>query len=111
MTGKRTTGKRRSTSTPRGRRRNVAQSHRAPFFLKWLNRYPRWTWWVGGIGIALLYIWVFYYFFVSPTGFRWRALYGDAKYPDGYEIHGIDISHYQGKIDWDMLQGNAMIEG
>ena len=69
MTGKRTTGKRRSTSTPRGRRRNVAQSHRAPFFLKWLNRYPRWTWWVGGIGIALLYIWVFYYFFVSPTGF------------------------------------------
>ncbi len=111
MTGKRTTGKRRSTSTSRGRRRNVAQSHRAPFFLKWLNRYPRWTWWVGGIGIALLYIWVFYYFFVSPTGFRWRALYGDAKYPDGYEIHGIDISHYQGKIDWDMLQGNAMIEG
>ena len=31
------------------------------------------------------YIWVFYYFFVGPTGFRWRALYGDAKYPDGYE--------------------------
>ena len=56
------------------------------------------------------YIWVFYYFFVGPTGFRWRALYGDAKYPDGYEIHGIDISHYQGEIDWEDLQ-NAMIEG
>ena len=111
MTNKRTTGKRRSTSASRGRHRNTGQSHHLPFFLKWLNRYPRWAWWVGGIGIALLYIWVFYYFFVSPTGFRWRALYGDAKYPDGYEIHGIDISHYQGKIDWDMLQGNAMIEG
>lgn len=48
-------------------------------------------------------------FFVGPTGFRWRALYGDANYPEGYEIHGIDISHYQGNIDWDALQ-NAMIE-
>lgn len=57
-----------------------------------------------------LYIWLFYAFFVSPTGFRWRALYGDAKYPEGYEIHGIDISRYQGDIDWDALS-NAMIEG
>ena len=59
--------------------------------------------------MVALYIWIFYYFFVGPTGFRWRALYGDAKYPDGYEIHGIDISHYQGHIDWDKLQ-YAMIE-
>lgn len=49
-------------------------------------------------------------FFVGPTGFRWRALYGDAEYPEGYEIHGIDISHYQGKIDWEQLK-NAMIKG
>lgn len=57
-----------------------------------------------------IYIWLFYFFLVSPTGFRWRALYGDANYPAGYEIHGIDISHYQGKIDWDELR-NAMISG
>ena len=57
-----------------------------------------------------LYIWIFYFFFVGPTGFRWRALYGDASYPEGCEIHGIDISHYQGNIDWEALQ-NAMIEG
>lgn len=56
-----------------------------------------------------LYIWAFYYFFVSPTGFRWRALYGDVEYPEGYEIHGIDISHYQGTIDWEQLK-NAMIK-
>ncbi len=66
--------------------------------------------WIGGVGIITLYVWLFYYFFVGPMGFRWRALYGDAKYPEGYEIHGIDISHYQGKIDWDELQ-NGMIEG
>lgn len=58
-----------------------------------------------------MYIWIFYYFFVGPTGFRWRALYGDPKYPEGYEIHGIDISHYQGKIDWEYLHSNAMIAG
>ena len=23
---------------------------------------------------------------------------------EGYEIHGIDISHYQGKIDWEQLK-------
>ena len=69
----------------------------------------RLAWWTGGILIAVAYVWAFYYFFVGPFGFRWRALYGDANYPGGYEIRGIDISHYQGDIDWDQLQ-NAMIE-
>lgn len=59
--------------------------------------------------MVAVYVFLFYYFFVGPFGFRWRALYGDQKYPEGYEIRGIDISHYQGDIDWDLLQ-NAMIE-
>lgn len=71
---------------------------------------PRWAWWSGGVGIVIVYVWAFYFFFVSPTGFRWRALFGDANYPDGYEIHGIDISHYQGEIDWEELR-HGMIEG
>lgn len=93
--------------SPTTRRRRKKVSSGVPYFLR---KYPRWAWWVGGIGIVIVYIWLFYYFFVSPTGFRWRALYGEANYPDGYEIHGIDISHYQGDIDWDDLR-NAMIEG
>ena len=71
---------------------------------------PRWTFWVGGLVVTVLYCWAFYYFFVGPTGFRWRALYGESRYPKGFEIHGIDISHYQGNIDWDKLQG-GMISG
>ena len=43
--------------------------------------------------MVTVYVFLFYHFFVGPTGFRWRALYGDAEYPEGYEIHGIDISH------------------
>lgn len=69
----------------------------------------RFKWWIVGFCVMVVYVWLFYYFFVSPTGFRWRALYGDPKYPSGYEIHGIDVSHYQGDIDWDRLR-NAMIE-
>ena len=64
----------------------------------------------GAVGMIAVYVWCFYHFFVGPTGFRWRALYGEAKYPEGYEIHGIDISHYQTNIDWEKV-ANAMIEG
>lgn len=84
----------------RGRRRSSS----------FLQRNPRWAWWIGGTAVIVLYVFLFYHFFVGPTGFRWRALYGDAEYPEGYEIHGIDISHYQGKIDWEQLK-NAMIKG
>lgn len=84
----------------RGRRRSSS----------FLQRYPRWAWLIGGTAVIVLYVFLFYHFFVGPTGFRWRALYGDAEYPEGYEIHGIDISHYQGKIDWEQLK-NAMIKG
>lgn len=71
---------------------------------------PGWAWWLGGIAIAALYIWFFYYFFVSPYGFRWRALYGDVTYPEGYDIHGIDVSHYQGDIDWELLRNRGTID-
>lgn len=66
---------------------------------------------LGGIGVLALYIWIFYYVFVGPTGFRWRALYGDPKYPQGYAIHGIDVSHHQGTINWNKLKSNALIDG
>lgn len=69
------------------------------------RRLSRQLLWWGGLLAVGVYIFCFYYFFVSPTGFRWRAFYGDTKYPEGYEIQGIDISHYQGTIDWQKLRG------
>jgi lysozyme len=97
---------RRRRSTRRKSRLSQSLPH-LPFFKKG----PRWAWILGSSLVIVGYIWIFYYFFVGPTGFRWRALYGDAKYPEGYEIHGIDISHYQGNINWDRLRSNAMIDG
>ncbi|MGM9779842.1 MAG: glycoside hydrolase family 25 protein [Prevotella sp.] len=96
------TRKNRYTSTVRRKRPGV--------LLRVLQKMPGWAWWLGGSVVVLLYVYFFYYFFVSPFGFRWRALYGDVSYPEGYEIHGIDISHYQGEIDWETLKNNGMIE-
>ena len=62
------------------------------------------------MSVATLYVWFFWYFFVSPYGFRWRALYGDVSYPEGYDIHGIDVSHYQGIIDWELLRNQGTID-
>ncbi|HEY9543212.1 glycoside hydrolase family 25 protein [Prevotella sp.] len=96
-----------ATTKPKTRTKRPVKKRKKSFFKGKQNKI---AWLIGGLGIVAIYIWVFYYFFVGPTGFRWRALYGDPKYPDGYEIHGIDISHYQGNIDWEKLQ-HAMIEG
>ena len=82
---------------------------KSALWFNWRKKRHRWILWLGGLSVITAYIWLFYYIFVGPFGFRWRALYGDPKYPEGYEIRGIDISHYQGSIDWDMLR-NAMIE-
>ena len=47
---------------------------------------------------------------MSPYGLRWKALFGDVNYPEGYDIHGIDISHYQGNIDWELLRNRGTID-
>ena len=70
---------------------------------------PNWVKWVIVLFICSIYSILFYNLFVSPTGFRWRAIYGDPDYPAGYTIHGIDVSRYQGSINWNRLR-NAMIE-
>ena len=105
-------GKRNDSTAPRKTAGNAGRKKRGTRRVKptLLDRHKKSAWWFGGIAVTVVYVWLFYAFFVSPTGFRWRALYGDARYPMGYEIHGIDISHYQGDIDWDELR-NAMIEG
>ena len=95
---------------------NTTRTYRGPgrkrpnLIIRLLQHMPNWAWWLGGALVLAAYLYFFYYFFVSPYGFRWRALYGDISYPEGYEIHGIDISHHQGEIDWDELRDNGLID-
>lgn len=57
---------------------------------------------------AALMVYFFYIYVVERYHSKWQALYGNEVYPDGYSIHGIDISHHQGDIDWEKLS-NASV--
>lgn len=77
---------------------------------KWLffKRWPSWAIWVGALSLGIAYILFFYYFFVGPYSFRWKAIYGDPVYPEGFDVHGIDVSHYQENIDWERLRNASL---
>lgn len=49
----------------------------------------------------------FYLFFVRPYAYRWKPCAGPRKYgvcmPCRYDVHGLDISHHQGNVDWRRL--------
>ena len=65
---------------------------------------PGWLRNILAVAIVGCFSVVFYYFFIRPYAYRWKPCNGLKEYgvciPSGYDIHGIDISHYQGKIDW-----------
>jgi lysozyme len=104
------TTKRSQTGHSRQRLTSPVRRKQPGIIVRLLRLMPSWAWWLGGLTVAATYIWFFYYFFVSPYGFRWHALYGEVNYPDGYDIHGIDISHYQGAIDWELLRDQGTID-
>lgn len=75
---------------------------------KELKEMPSWYKYLLGFLIVVVFSGVFYYFFIRPYAYRWKPCYGMKGYgvcmPHGYKVHGIDISHYQGDINWKMLE-------
>ncbi len=78
------------------------------------NRFSVWTATAKGrmrmLGIRLFVIalvglgcWLFYYYVANRYTSKWQAIYGSGIYPDGDFIHGIDVSHHQGDIDWEKV--------
>ena len=69
---------------------------------------PHWLYYILMGVIVLVFVSGFYWFFIRPYAYRWKPCYGLKGYgvcmPYGYKVHGIDISHYQGDIDWKMLE-------
>lgn len=53
---------------------------------------------------AIVFVVGFYYLFIRPYSYRWKPCYGMKAYgvclPHGYDVHGIDVSHHQGIINW-----------
>ncbi len=65
---------------------------------------------VIAVAIVLLFAAGFYFLVISPNLYRWKQCNGYKNYgvciPCNYNVHGIDISHYQGTIDWPLLCTN-----
>lgn len=68
---------------------------------------PTWLRNTLAVALAAAFSAGFYWFFIRPYAYRWKPCYGLKGYgvclPCNYGIHGIDISHYQGDIDWPLL--------
>lgn len=93
----RTSSTEKKKSTPRKKKGKKQTSHEL----------PRWIYYLLGIIIVAIFSFGFYYFFIRPYAYRWKPCNGYKEYgvcmPYGYDIHGIDISHYQGNINWQQL--------
>ena len=110
MSEKRTTTSRRRRADHKGRLTSPV-CHKSPGLIVRILRFmPGWAWWIGVLTVVSIYAFFLYFFFLSPNGFRWRALFGRVVYPSGYNIHGIDISHYQGDINWELLRNQGTID-
>ena len=85
-------------ATPRKTKKKIVK--------KW--EMPEWLYYVLMGVVVVLFVSAFYFFFIRPYAYRWKPCYGLKGYgvcmPHGYKVHGIDISHYQGDIDWKMLK-------
>ena len=72
----------------------------------------RWQRWVLAVGIVLVFAAGFYTFFIRPYAYRWKPCYGQKGYgvcmPCRYEVHGVDVSHYQGVIDWKRVAADSL---
>ena len=69
---------------------------------------PTWVRYLLYVLVIIVFVLGFYYFFIRPYAYRWKPCYGLKGYgicmPSGYQVHGIDVSHYQGDINWKMLE-------
>ena len=65
---------------------------------------PGWPTWLGA-AVVVGSCWMLYKVM--------SARKGEVSYspPKGYTVHGIDISHHQGIVDWELLRNQASIDG
>lgn len=75
-----------------------------------LHNTPRWVYVLVSCLTVFLFSIAFYYFFIRPYAYRWKPCNNEREYgvcmPFGYDVHGIDISHYQGVVNWELLRNN-----
>ena len=83
---------------------------RKPFYML-----PDWLHWlVTGALIVVISIGA-YFLFLRPYFYRLRPCQGSREYgvclPSGYLCYGIDVSHHQGRIDWERVARSSAENG
>ena len=75
---------------------------------KTVKELPSWCRYLLYVLVIIVFVSGFYFFFIRPYAYRWKPCYGLKGYgicmPAGYQVHGIDISHYQGDVNWNRLE-------
>lgn len=117
-TGRRVRKKQPSDTFVKGKKAKVSRQRKTPpqKRMKGTKSWsaPAWMYYLGaGVACALLFI-GFYYFFIQSYSYRWKPCFGMKAYgvciPVGYQVHGFDISHHQGEINWPELQKTQLTE-
>ena len=83
---------------------------RKPFYML-----PDWLHWlITGALIAVISV-IAYYLFLRPYFYRLRPCQGAREYgvclPSGFLCYGIDVSHHQGRIDWERVKSSSVQNG
>ena len=82
---------------------------RKPFFM------PDWLHWLITIVLMLIVSTGAYFLFLRPYFYRLRPCQGAREYgvclPSGYLYYGIDVSHHQGRIDWERVARSSEENG
>lgn len=83
---------------------------RKPFYVM-----PDWMHWLITVALIALVSIGSYLFLLRPYFYRWKPCHGAKEYdvclPTGYLCYGIDVSHHQGKIDWENVALSSAANG
>lgn len=97
--------KKRKNNRAGGRKKNSARrslSHNKR------SEMPQWLYVLLVVLVSSISLYFIYLFFFRPYFYRFRPCYGHKHYgicmPLEYNVFGIDISRYQGYIDWEELK-------
>lgn len=76
---------------------------------------PDWLHWLITAAILVVLSAAAYHFLLRPYIFRLKPCQGTREYgvclPSGFLYYGIDVSHHQGKIDWERVVDSSVENG
>ena len=103
--------KKQTKRSPRNSKKTSARKRTVPNQPKEMSTFMKYL--IAGC-IIIVFSFSFYFLFIRPYAYRWRPCHGRKWYGDCmpccYDVHGIDISHYQGEIDWNELKTSKTSE-